>query len=193
MLIHFSPFFFLFLSVYLVSCMKYNMTGGGKQRKTNKKIRRTKPFPHCAFFCNLQGKFLRSESHLWGFSASSLLSRGYCTSAHTDPPQRSELSAKRLLSFPPSSQEGMQCTEQCLYYCWREGFWPEDVASPGFLMNRVLTGLVVNCYRCAPDSLMRRRKFRRPKNLFGFSAVVVELKLLALYLASPSEGCASCP
>lgn len=60
-------------------------------------------------------------------------------------------------------------------------------------MNHVLTGLVVSCYRCALDSLMRCRKFRRPKNLFGFSAVVVVPKLLVFYLASPSKGYASCP
>lgn len=175
--------------------MTYSMREGGKQRKTNKKFKRTEPLTHWAFLCNLQGKFLRSESCLWGFSASPTLeeSRSYCTSAHTDPSQRSELSDKSLLSFPPSSQEGTQCTEQCLYYCWREGFWPKEVASPGFLMNRVLTGLPVNCYRCAPDSLMRHRKFRRPKNLFGFSAVVVVSKLLVFYLTLPSEGYASCP
>lgn len=58
-------------------------------------------------------------------------------------------------------------------------------------MNHVLTGLVVNCYRCALDSLMRHRKFRRQKNLFGFSAEGVVSKLLVFYLALPSKGYAS--
>lgn len=97
--------------------MTYNMTEGGKEeRKTNKKFRRTKPLTHWAFLCNLQGKFLRSESHLWGFSTSPLLRKAEAI-ADTDPPQRSDLSDKRLLLLPPSFQGGTQCTDQCLCYC----------------------------------------------------------------------------
>lgn len=169
---HLFFFLFLFLSIYLVSCITHSMTGGGKKRKTNKKLRRTKPLTHWAFlYNNLQGNFLRSESHLWGFSTSPLWRRAEPIIAHEHtltPHREVSWQIRDCFPFPHSSQEGMQCTEQCLYYCWREGFLPKEIASPGFLMNHVLTGLVVNCYRCALDSLMRRRKFRRPKSLWIF-------------------------
>lgn len=80
--------------------MRYDMTRGGEKMKRNKKFRRTKPLAHWAFLCNLQGKFLRSESHLWGFSTSPLLRRAEAIAhQHTLTPHR-EVSCQIRDCFP---------------------------------------------------------------------------------------------
>lgn len=69
----------------------------------------------------------------------------------------------------------------------------KEAGSHGFLMSHVLTGMVVSCYRCVPDSLMRCRKFRRPKNSLNFLVTLVGSKPLVFHLASPNKGYVRCP
>lgn len=171
----------------------YDMIEEREEMKKN--LRRTKEnlLTHWTFLCNLQGKFLSSESHLWGFSTSPTLEehRGYCTSAHTWHPRRTELSDKRLLLFPQAPAKVLGAQTSICITPWREGFRPKEAGSHGFLMSHVLTGLVVSCYRCVQDSLMRCRKFRRPKKLFEFSGYTGRIKTVCVLPGIAKQGICS--
>lgn len=142
------------------------------------------------FLCSLQGKFLRSESHLWGFSTSPTLkeNRGYCTSAHTDTHGELNCLIRDCICFPQAPTKVFSTQTSICIMLWREGFRPKEAGSHGFLMSHVLTDLVVSCYRCAPDSLMRCRKFRRPKNLFGFSGYTGRIKTACVLPGITKQG-----